>query len=703
MSLISNILSSKKENTDSPSNKLEYQKPINEIGRNDIGYSTKVDTISSDFIVDIKSPISELSSNIADAFELEPISSSSKNSYALIFKRNIPVRLREILFFINEPILNLQNPLCIGIAKFSHTEKEHIGIILPKPKGKSLASMIAEEDTVFSAPLITHIIKTTNDIFKQLHENNIIHGTINVNNIYIIDNKDVVIGECVSSVIGAKQPIFFETCQAAQCLHSFSKSNSDFSRDYYALGTSLYLAYKKIDYTKYETDVIEKKFHDDTYTFLNTIRTIQPDSISDCIRGFVVDDKNIRWGYDETVKFLEKQSYSVSDLINKQDLSQPINFLDRVHYTKSSLAYSLYQNWDLAIDFLKQDHVIKWLDISTSEHPVVELLMELKESKISCFTASQTVSKDDEMVIKALMILDPEAPIRTREISFYFESLGSAIALSVSHETEELTKTYINVVLSGLPTYYLNVVNKYKIEFSRDFYTEFQQISTNLRRSTIGFGLERCIYDLNPSLPCQSPILKDQLCVGVKELLEVIDSDKLDINGVISNKSLMAFVASKLDIFTPLKFNSLEKFAKLSSSVELQSLSMFSQVQKKFRIKSLNHIANNFVPPLKTIFSKVFHSESIKEAFGNAVENSAVDGNLSKILREISNLKHLTEDSQGFEEAIKQALIVQYELNSYEDASDILKQAHLSGLRFAHKMGYVLMFIILTFSFFKYF
>ncbi|MDP6885104.1 MAG: ABC transporter permease subunit, partial [Rhodospirillales bacterium] len=61
----------------------------------------------------------------------------------------------------------------------------------------------------------------------------------------------------------------------------------------------------------------------------------------------------------------------------------------------------------------------------------------------------------------------------------------------------------------------------------------------------IGYGIERCLYELNPGLPCQSPHLNHDYVTRIRDLLPALDetANRVSEKTLPIDRHIAAFIA----------------------------------------------------------------------------------------------------------------------------------------------------------------
>lgn len=292
------------------------------------------------------------------------------------------VRLPEIVSLLKNPIKGIVNPIEIGYVPIINTRK--FLILFNEPKGRSLREQIA----IFkeNIGLVNTVYGSICNILEHLHKREIQHGNLNLDTIFFDETEGITLGECISGPCGASQELFFETPIKAQTSYKFSK---DFKADYYALGLVLFSIYH--NYQDMIPDIIEKKLAGRSISFLFELVLLTGD-MGKTIRSLIKEpeDNNI--------------------------FKSPIKLFDQTLYTTHSLAFTLFKNWELAKNLLRENALLP---------KNVELVTTINKALIS--KISEGFDQYDFKLAAIILYLDKQPLIRIKNLSFYPSAIGQAL------------------------------------------------------------------------------------------------------------------------------------------------------------------------------------------------------------------------------------------------------------------------------------
>lgn len=659
----------------------------------DIGISETANIVAKKYEIEVyKGKIEEFSSPQADAYPVRNVEDGKEDYYCLIYNKNIPTRLAEIIALKAVHIPNLVSPLEIQIVPLGEQGEKFLCVVCKKPKGISLKELVKSKREFSYQYLLKKVISPINKILSSLHNIKIVHGRINPSNIYLDENDELTIGECISGIVGLSQHDAYETIGRAQC-HKYGKGEGDKSIDYYALGMTIASIISKRFFEEVEhINLIESKLQNGTFSFLNNHYPFGG-TMSDLLRGLVTDNNDVRWGYKEIENILMDGSYSLPNVFEKSALPRPVIFKEKEYFHKEALIYDLVQNWEDAKLFIKQSLLSKWLDISATEQATIEALESLQETFKKRFSSYSLFSKDDEHLMKVLIILDPNGPIRYKNTIFYKDGIGPLLVYSMVNQVNELAQFIANCLYVDLYSFYEQIANWFKDKKYLSGVHEFRQVTSNIKKGGYGFGIERCCYDLNISLPCQSHVLGRELCYGVGDVLKYLDNENVNIDEILSKKNLLCFVASKLELFEEFRVTKLPNFYMIEKDKTFVSLMILGIAQEKVRMKKLKNLSGLYAEKIKAILETIIKGELNKKNIFSSIDKIKSEGNLNLIKQSATDIKFLEQDVKGFSEAVARVEVINGELDQLRNRFNIERQARENGLKLAVKISYFIALI----------
>jgi hypothetical protein len=212
----------------------------------------------------------------------------------------------------------------------------------------------------------------------------------------------------------------------------------------------------------------------------------------------------------------------------------------------------------------------------------------------------------------------------------------------------------------------------------------------------VGFGMERCLYELNRSLPCQSPLLQQSYVDHIDEMLPALDaaSEHVDKRSRPIDNHVAAFIA------THFKFDIQPHLKALSDSKEETSLigmlSLFALMQWRLSKTPLYGLSSWLGGLLHPAIG-TYHSRATRRAIEQEIPTLVRQGSLPELFDLIDNADRRTKDRADFQSAQLEFSHAEAEIQSIIGENiDQEKIALQTGERFTAMVGIVMGMVSIT-------
>lgn len=658
------------------------------------------------FTIHTDRPIPLLSGSFSRAFEVHD-AKQKEDIYALILPSSIPIRFHAIQQLKMAFHHNFVNVLESGLTEVAGGQFGNYAVILEKPKGRKLSEFIKdmrvsqkkdetkEQKTVLHEDFISQeIIQPINEVLKTILDNGLSHGRINHENIYLdkMENPNVVLGECVSEPCGYSQPPQYETIERAQAI-PLGKGNSNIKHDYFAFGVLIYYCmFGEVPaYGMEPSELIKARISKGTYNVYLGQHEISSRMV-DILRGLLTDNPAERWGYDQISSWLKGKRFNLIRPSVRKEAARGYEFSGGVFFSKRALANSYHQKWDEAALDIRDKRLPKWLDLSTADKNLGDDVAVIITSTGGEKTKSR--SDNDELISKTIILMDMEAPIRYRDICMHLDGMGAVLANAWAHQNQSELQSFVDIIRMNLPNF--KAVRESTDNDKVDRWI-LQRQQNYIKLKSLGFGIERVLYDLNPTLPCQSPMLASQFVIDVSQLLFFLNDHAAKLAGNEPvDRHISAFITSKLELASEVKLKIMARFHRNETAItQLTKLALLAFAQKKTKVNKLPGLAGWMNEKLKVIINSI-HSRQLKKEFSEEMKNIAGQGNLEAMLSLITNSEYFARDDEGFVEARQHYALLDADIKLIRAREKLAMGQdvyYLSGLQFC-KILAALVFIV---------
>ena len=618
--------------------------------------SLDLGVVDGKFRIDTSRPLPHLDTANAKAFEVTDTSENYRQPlYAMICDNNYPLRLHAVSELKKVEMPNFCNVISYQVVFIESIGSRRLCIVIEKPVGISLRQYVNDNGKVKEDVLDRHFIPTINNVIARLQRLDITHGCINLDKVYMKEDATIMVGECVSETCGASQLPLYEDVDRAIC-PAYGKGYGDRTVDVYALGVlaAFLLSGRDISAGQDADVIIDLKYRVLTY-YMVAHNQEYSTHILDFLRGTINDRRVDVWDTDRVEEWCKGRIFNLLPPPGSVEATRPLNFCGVKYQHRKHLAYGMFKNWEEAKELIrKDDSFIRWIDRSIEDREMADDIDYVIQTSFSKNSAGGYRSFDqyDELLTRILLILDPSSIIRTRNFVADVGGVGPSLAYAMANDHTD-TKHAVDAILAwNVFNVWSNPKEGLDMSLRADSLLNLEKCVQFNKRQTIGFGIERCLYQLNRTLPCQHPSIINHCAFGMADYLLIQEMNE-DVQGVITDNLSAAFLAYHVDISIKISIPNLIRFPEFDNSPYVQMLSLMVLAQEKSKIPKLYRLCDKVVKEYEPVFD-MFNSSIIRKQVIDACHKEARSGVLANILHEIADNEFLVTDRIRFSRAVNE-------------------------------------------------
>ncbi len=532
---------------------------------------------------------------------------------------------------INRMLMLRQPGICsvvaAGVVELSQPAEERFVVFFERLKGTKLSTMIANAQGRIPSNVITsRIIHPLVHAILALQEAGIVHGSINPDNIYY-DATGAVLGPCVLEPCGYSQPYYYEPVERMQA-HPAAKGEMDNGIDYYALAI---LVLQIIAGTKMLTrlppqNLIRAILRQGPFMALTGGADV-PEDFFDFLWGMLGSGSNQRWNYRYLKPWMDGKHYNIIPSPPPTEGSKPYECFGTNGHSRREIAHLMRTHWDKVQETLAHHSLAQWILMVLRQKELSELVTRYSKTIIESTMKSE--AQRNEHIMRLILSLDEHGPLEYVKISLHVDAIPALFAeFYLKQQKEELQylTRFIELNLVGA-WIELQQIKEIPIpEPLAQFFTRLDRVRPLLRSHGLGFGPERLLYDLNPDMPCLSPLCRGRHITTLPNLLRHLDriaptmattQDPIDAH-------IAAFTASKLGITNEIKLYDLSAIPSIAEHKSLIALKLFAVAQHRsgnIDLSGLTHwIAQRILPSMQYIRSNTIRGRTLQMLLDEAIE-----------------------------------------------------------------------------------
>ncbi|HAX91308.1 MAG TPA: serine/threonine protein kinase, partial [Rhodospirillaceae bacterium] len=383
-------------------------------------------------------------------------------------------------------------------------------------------------------------------------------------------------------------------------------------------------------------------------------RRLSPSHI-ELLRGLLADDPRQRWLSEDLEQWMTGRRLTPKNSDAGRRASRHFDVAGKEYWQVRPLAMALSENVPEAVKHIESGNLEKWVTRSLGDEEraksIIEAVQEVKE-------AGKTSHYQDQLVARACIALDPSAPIRYRGLNVMPTGIATALVEAVA--TGQNLQTINEIISSQLVTLWVNVQKDAKMDLV-PFAQHMERMRGMVEKDSFGSGLELALYEMNPGIPCLSPMFKNDCVLSPKHVLASLEriaasgghpSDPID-------RHLAAYLIAR-------EKRSEALFAAMSPTETgmkrgLAMLSLFGEMQYRYGPDQLPRLCAWLLPLVEPCFKR-FLSKPLQEKVRRQAKEAVEKGSLSLLLKRVDDPDRVIGDETDFLAARQMYQAIQKEM-----------------------------------------
>lgn len=605
-------------------------------------------TINDRFDVIADEPLPEFDCGTALAYRVRHHRDSSLSLFGLVCDPRLPIRLDKFsaISRIESPYLMRLNDW--GIADWPLSNSQCPILVFERPsRGKLFGALDQEIEPRHEDFVIKHVVQPVYDVLREFREVGVAHRNIRPDNVFIdgVGEGNMILGQCLSSSPGFEQPFICETIESCMALPTASGPGME-SDDMYSLGVVLaaMITGAVPGAGMSDQEILDAKLSEGSAAMMTRGGRISL-SMMEGLRGLLNDDADERWTLDDLGQWANGKRGSPIQASPPMRASRAFEFGGRNLSNCREVGNAMSKNWNQAAAVIHDGSLDSWLRRALGDSNMVEAVGIAKTD-----LTPNEMENDDIVVGRVCIALDPMAPIRFRDLSVTvdgFEGLLSDLDGNrplLGQLAQMLGYNFVNFWIENQSTSRTDLVERVRT---------LNQLRDILRRTAIGEGFERALYEFNPSMPCLSPILDREYAIDAAQVMPALEhaaARRTDLRALM-DRHLAAFLSTRFGGLRGGEFrnmdNEVDPYLPLLAGVRVLDL-LQSSTQPVHAYPELCKCATRLIAPS----IKRFHSRVTRKRVEEEMQRAEKTGILSEVLDAIDNPVNLSNDARDYQYAV---------------------------------------------------
>ena len=648
------------------------------------GARPAIQTIDRRFEVDVGARLPNFDSPHALAFSARDHENPCASLFALVAEPGIAWRGTTIAAQLPIRHPSVLQVMAIGPVSMVDTPQRQAAIIVERPHGGRLSKRrgALREDLLHEVLLPAML-----DGLQMLHANGVNHRALRPDNVFFLSEREdaLALGECVSALPGYNQPADFEPIERAAASPQ-GRGEGTPACDLFALGVTLARLIDPRDPPEQDLGqrLVARMERGSFEVIAGDVKCSE--QFRELIAGLMADEPAHRWSIEDVRAWLLNPRAGAPSVIRARDGTRPYAFQGHSVSQPRVLARHYSEHVEAARQDIQRGHMPRWLRSSLGHNELADAIEKLVGRADQMARTPRTI--DEELVIRICCLLDPIGPITYRGMSIMSDGFIGALSQAALADDGDTLKTITGMIDLSLPLVALR--SPAAPEGQAEAEVWHNSLPAIICSKLGDAGVERALYELNPKLPCLSPLVRDQLPIGPARYLKALDRRARTGEGFSPrpiDRHGDAYIVARLPADLQKKARALGYRLRDRAGDMASDLATLSFVQEHFDGGPMSHLARWLSARMASAFDRV-RSKERRARLVAGLKTTAQAGDLGRVLDALLDSKEFRADDDEYRQAQKRYHALGQELDALRrDTRRRAFAATLIGRRVAAGIG----------------
>lgn len=532
-----------------------------------------------------------------------------------------------------------------GVVDWTPDGARRFALVYERPAGRrAMLSLSDQREPMTEDQVTRQLIEPLAGALKELHSRAVVHADIRPTNLFLREQSTgtLMLGECASAPPAYAQSPVFLTVERAMAMPS-GRGTGTPADDFYALGvTALFMLYGRNPVKHLDDEaVLNAKIERGSYPALVGQHRISL-SMMELLRGLLSDDPKQRWTLQDLDLWLSGRRLSPKQPHVPRKGARPFDFQGQDVWHCRGMARAFARHPSAAAQVIESGELDRWLRRSLSDDARADAVRNAVDTAAA---GGRTGSYEDRLVARVCMALDPSAAIRYKGRAVMPDAFGWAIAEAFA--LDQSSQSLAEMLAAQLPMFWVNVQPEFRAEYVPLVQT-FDSARGHLDLPGAGFGIERVLYELNPTMHCISPMVRASHPLTPGELMAALEQaatspergrDPID-------RHVAAFLAARYRKVDERLYTAAGGSGESPRRVTAM-LNILAEMQRRFGPSSLPGLCAWVAELIEPALGR-FRNRPHREKLRGEAQRAARSGDLTRLLRLIDDPEQIRKDELGF-------------------------------------------------------
>ncbi len=632
----------------SPENSSENS-PENSSEKEEEGQKSGEVILGKGIRIRFNEPLPHLDKGHVKAFRATGSGKGNTNLFALICDKTFTPRISEKNKYIKILNPNLPKLIKSGKVLWPPAKEERYCFVYEDTLGHPILKRDDNSAALGWKPelVMEKVAYPMISLLFDMRNKDLVHGDIWLGNMFdggIKDGMKVKLGECLSMPASSHLPALYEPVERALASPA-GRGAGSYEDELYSFGVSLAIMLRTTDPVAglSDEDIVERKIEKGSYSTLIGKDRLKGATL-ELLRGLLYDDPLQRWTLDDVQAWMDGRRLSPKQSPKRVKATRPIVLNEKKYIRPELLAKDLHVNPDEVERLVENGDLDLWIDRAV-EDKTIKARVEQAVQEIEGYEKGAGYSA--RLSVLLATALCPEYPMQYKNLSFIPEGFGKF--LSHAYATKQDMQPFVDVLRYP---FVMNVIRVRKSGDTMGTLSKFDSCRTFIKQSTLGSGIERCIYFLDPDCPCLSPILQQYYVQTPEEMMDAFEGICASNNpDVLFDRHVVSFLSIKdrknIDPYM-VDLGSGEHHRRA-----LAQLRILATIQKRSRLGDFPAIANWISQKFEVVYIR-FHDAKRRDALKKHIDKLTRGGDLTKMAMLFNDPKIYENDTGYFYQAMSE-------------------------------------------------
>lgn len=572
---------------------------------------------------------------------------------AYVCEPRVPFRVDDIESVRGLSGLSMMRFVEWGVAAWAPARRRLPLLVYERPQGGRVARAIGDViEPMSEERIVRGLVTPAVAILRDLSTRGVPHRAVRPDNLFFADTakRQIMLGDCLTAPAGLHNPVFCETIEQGMA-DPAARGRGGVADDLYSLGVCVVflLLGRNPVHELGAVEMIERKINLGSYAALTGGARIQL-NMMELLRGLLSDDPRERWSIREVELWIGGRRLTPKQAKLPSKAARPITIAGRDYENVRSAADALARNWLVTGEVVRGNDFDNWLRRSLNDEKVVEAVNKVLGSHGAVQGASE--GESPRLVTRACMALDPGAPIRHKGFSAHIDGVGTALAMDFERDdVRQKVADFVNGRFVGL---WMSLQARTRSDLG-ELYSLYDKLPMLLNQNGPGFGIERVLYELNPTIHCRSPLIEHLYVTRIEELVPALEraAGNRDRGGRPMDRHIASFAVARSPDIDERFVRPLSGSDTTGTDHVLAALTLLARVQAMTKSGPAPGLAAWFVDLMKSAVNG-FHNLKQRKAVEQSVARAAETGLLLELQGIYGDTKAAQRDQQGYARAMQE-------------------------------------------------